>query len=255
MLEVRDLICGYGREPVVKNVSFSLSGGQRLAIIGPNGCGKTTLLRAITGALPSEGTMELHGRDLRSMTARERGRRIAMLHQTSLAGFSYTVWETVLMGRFPHLGRGLFSAPGEEDRRIAEECLRKLDLWQERDRPITELSGGQLQRVMLARTFAQTPEIIILDEPTNHLDLKYQVELVDELRLWTGDKKRAAAGVFHDLDLAFDFADTVLLMSGGETVSFGPADKVSGGDLSRVFGIDVPGHMRESRERWRGFGG
>ncbi len=255
MLKVENLSCGYGDRQVLRDISFTLAENQRLVILGPNGCGKTTLLRALVGVIPFEGTVELDGRELRTMTARERGRRLAMLSQHSSAGFSYTVLETVLMARYPHLPRGLFSSPGPEDRALAEAELKRLDLWGERDRPITELSGGQLQRVMLARTFTQSPEIILLDEPTNHLDLKYQAELVRELKSWTERPGRAAVGVFHDLDLALDFADTVLLMENGEAAYIGPVDGLRGADLSRVFGMDVVGHMRLSREKWEKFGG
>ena len=250
MLEVKKLSCGYGGEQVVNDISFTLSPGQRLVVLGPNGCGKTTLLRGLMGILPSTGTMEFDGRDLKAMTVREKGRTMAMLTQMNSVSFSYTVMETVLLGRYAHLEGGLFSTPGAEDRRMAEEQLKRLGLWQERDKRITELSGGQLQRVLLARTFVQEPRIILLDEPANHLDLKYQVELVEELKKWTSEPGRMAVGVFHDLDLALSFADTVLLMDRGRSVYLGSADGLDPEMLSRVFGIDVPGYMNASRRRW-----
>lgn len=255
MLTVQSLSCGYGGEDVVHDISFELLEGHRLVILGPNGCGKTTLLRALTGFLPFTGAAVLDGRDLKAMSARERGQSLAMLTQMGAVSFSFTVWETVLLGRYPHLGRGIFAAPNAGDRAIAEDCLKRLDLWDTRERPITELSGGQLQRVLLARTFAQTPKVILLDEPTNHLDLRYQVELVAELKKWTAEPGRAAVGVFHDMDLALDFADTVLLMDKGRVVYLGSADKLDPALLSRVFGLDVPGYMRASRERWTNLGG
>lgn len=250
MFRIENLSCGYGGEPVVRDISFTLPEGRRMSILGPNGCGKTTLLRGIMGILPSQGTLELDGRDLRAMAVRERSRSMAMFTQMSSAAFSYTVMETVLMGRYPHMGGGLFSAPGPEDFRVAEEQLKRLELWQERNRRITELSGGQLQRVLLARTFAQSPRVILLDEPTNHLDLRFQVELVDELKKWTGEPGRIAVGVFHDLDLALSFADTVLLMDQGRAVYLGSVEDLDPAELSLVFGIDVPGYMRTSRMRW-----
>lgn len=254
MLEVCGLSCGYGGKTVVRDISFSVPEGRRLVLLGPNGCGKTTLLRALTGFLPFTGRVLLDGRELSAMSPRERGRGIAMLTQMTAASFSFSVRETVLMGRYPHLGRGVFTTPQAADRAIAEDCLRRLGLWDERDRPITELSGGQLQRVLLARTFAQTPKVILLDEPTNHLDLRYRVELVAELKKWTAEPGRAAVGVFHDLDLALDFADTVLLMEKGGAVYQGDADKLAPALLSRVFGLDVPAYMRASLKRWERLG-
>lgn len=255
MLEVKNLSCGYGREKVVKDVSFTLPERGRLAVLGPNGCGKTTLLRGMTGFLPAAGAVTLDGADLLKMSPRERGRAVAELPQASAAWFAYTVMETVLMGRYAHLKPGLFSAPTRADREIAEDAIRRLGLWEERDRPLTRLSGGQLQRVLLARAFTQTPRVILLDEPTNHLDLKYQVELVRELKGWSAQPGHAALGVFHDLDLALNFADLVLLMEGGRAVYFGPADALPPQELSRVFGLDVPAYMRQSRARWERIGG
>ncbi len=250
MLRLENLSCGYGREPVVRDISLTLSEGERLAVLGPNGCGKTTLLRGIMGILPSAGVLELEGKSLRAMTVRERARALAMFAQMSGAAFSYTVMETVLLGRYPHRARGLFGAFGPEDRRAAQEQLRRLNLWEERDRLITELSGGQLQRVLLARAFVQEPKVILLDEPTNHLDLRFQVELVEELGRWVREPGRAAIGVFHDLDLALSFADRVLLMEQGKTVFLGRTKELDFEALSRVYGMDVPGYMRRSRARW-----
>ena len=255
MLEVNDLSCGYGQQDVVKGVSFTLPENGRLAILGPNGCGKTTLLRGMTGFLPAAGSVTLDGADLLKMPPRERGRAVAELPQVSTAWFAYTVLETVLMGRYAHLKPGLFSTPTRRDREIAEDAIRRLGLWEERDRPLTQLSGGQLQRVLLARAFAQTPRVILLDEPTNHLDLKYQVELVEALKAWSSQPGHAALGVFHDLDLALDFASLVLLMDAGQAVYFGDANDLPPAALSRVFGLDVPAYMRQSRARWEKIGG
>ncbi len=255
MLTVENLSCGYGRGNVVEDVSFVLPENGRLAVLGPNGCGKTTLLRGITGYLPVTGSVTVDGAELSKMTARERGRAMAELPQMGAAGFAYSVLETVLMGRYAHRRPGLFSAPSREDREIAEDCLRRLRLWEEREKPVTELSGGQLQRVLLARAFAQTPKVILLDEPTNHLDLRCQVELVRELREWTAKPGHAALGVFHDLDLALDFADWILLMDAGRAVYFGRTEALDTAALSRVFGLDVPEYMRRSRARWEKIGG
>ena len=250
MLKVEHLTCGYGGAPVVKDLSFEVPAGGRLCILGPNGCGKTTLLRALAGLLPHEGKVTAEGRDLAAMDRRQLARTVALLSQISSVYFSYTVYETVLMGRYAHQTGGAFSGPEPEDRAIALECMERTGVADLRDRQVTELSGGQLQRVFLARTFAQQPRIILLDEPTNHLDLKYQVELVQELKAWAAGEGRCVVGVLHDVNLALDLADLFLLMEEGRARYFGPAAEFDPAALNRVYQMDVGGYMRRSLQRW-----
>lgn len=250
MLKVEHLTCGYGGAPVVKDLSFEVPAGGRLCILGPNGCGKTTLLRALAGLLPHEGKVTAEGRDLAAMDRRQLARTVALLSQISSVYFSYTVYETVLMGRYAHQTGGAFSGPGPEDRAIALECMERTGVADLRDRQVTELSGGQLQRVFLARTFAQQPRVILLDEPTNHLDLKYQVELVQELKAWAAGEGRCVVGVLHDVNLALDLADLFLLMEEGQARYFGPAAEFDPAALNRVYQMDVGGYMRRSLQRW-----
>lgn len=250
MLKVEHLTCGYGGAPVVKDLSFEVPAGGRLCILGPNGCGKTTLLRALAGLLPHEGKVTAEGRDLAAMDRRQLARTVALLSQISSVYFSYTVYETVLMGRYAHQTGGAFSGPGPEDKRIALECMERTGVADLRDRQVTELSGGQLQRVFLARTFAQQPRVILLDEPTNHLDLKYQVELVQELKAWAAGEDRCVVGVLHDVNLALDLADLFLLMEEGQARYFGPAAEFDPAALNRVYQMDVGGYMRRSLQRW-----
>lgn len=250
MLKVEHLTCGYDGAPVVKDLSFEVPVGGRLCILGPNGCGKTTLLRALAGLLPHEGKVTAEGRDLAAMDRRQLARTVALLSQISSVYFSYTVYETVLMGRYAHQAGGAFSGPGPEDRAIALECMERTGVADLRDRQVTELSGGQLQRVFLARTFAQQPRVILLDEPTNHLDLKYQVELVQELKAWAAGEGRCVVGVLHDVNLALDLADLFLLMEEGRARYFGPAAEFDPAALNRVYQMDVGGYMRRSLQRW-----
>ena len=250
MLNVEYLTCGYGGEPVVKDVSFRVREGEKLCILGPNGCGKTTLLRSLSGLLPCEGKLELDGADLRKLSARQRAQKLALMSQLSPAAFDYTVYETVMLGRYAHRRGGLFPGESGADRKAVEDSLNLTGAWDLRDRLITELSGGQLQRVFLARTFAQEPQVILLDEPTNHLDLRYQAELIDSLRSWAARPGRCIVGVFHDINLALAFADTVLLLDRGGVLAHEQLEDLDLSLLDGLYGMDVRGHMRAALERW-----
>ena len=250
MLKVEHLTCGYGGPPVVRDVSFRVREGERLCILGPNGCGKTTLLRALAGILPCEGTVEIMGTELRRLSPRQRAKKLALMSQFSPVSFDYTVYETVMLGRYAHRKGGLLAGESGSDRRAVEESLRLTGTWEMRDELVTELSGGQLQRVFLARTFAQEPRIIALDEPTNHLDLRYQVELTDSLRSWAAVEGRCVVGVFHDINLALSFADTLLLLDRGSVVAYERAEQLDLALLNDLYGMDVRYHMKTTLQRW-----
>ena len=250
MLHAEHITCGYGGDPVVRDLSFSAQSGQILCILGANGCGKTTLLRAVAGLLPSTGSVTAAGLDLRTAPRRQVAQTVAFLSQLSNLYFSYTVYQTVEMGRYAHRSPGLFgrAAPGDKD--IVRSCLEQTGLWELRDQPITALSGGQLQRVFLARVFAQDPKIILLDEPTNHLDLKYQIELMEQLRRWVAQGNRCVVGVLHDVNLALNYADQLLLMQDGRALCQTDTQALDPALLDRIYGLDVRGYMRRALQRW-----
>lgn len=150
MLKVSNVSCGYDKYPVVKDVSFSVKEGERLCILGPNGCGKTTLLRALAGILPYSGEIIVCGESLSGLKRKEAARKIALMSQLSSFSFSYTVYETVMLGRYVHMKRGALNSETNKDRRIVLESMERTGTLELKDRLITELSGGQLQRVFLA---------------------------------------------------------------------------------------------------------
>ncbi len=250
MLQVEHLSCGYGGPLIIKDVSFQVKEGEKLCILGPNGCGKTTLLRALACLLPSDGRMELLGSSLRAIPSRQRAQKLALMSQFSPAAFDYTVYETVMLGRYAHQESGLLKGESKSDRRIVEESLRLTGTWDLRERLVTRLSGGQLQRVFLARTFAQEPQAILLDEPTNHLDLRYQVELIESLKTWAAQGGRCVVGVLHDMNLALSFADTMLLLNHGQVQSCSKLEDFDLSLLDKLYDMDVRGHMVASLQRW-----
>ncbi|MCM1268776.1 MAG: ABC transporter ATP-binding protein [Bacteroidales bacterium] len=249
MLAVEHLSCGYGKTPIIHDLSFRVEAGEKLCILGPNGCGKTTLLRALAGVLSSEGRVEADGLSLDGETTKQRAKKIALMSQFSQAAFAYTVYEAVMLGRYAHQS-GFFPAETEADRAAVEEALRLADAWELREEMVTKLSGGQLQRVFLARVFAQDPKIILLDEPANHLDLRAQAELIESLREWTARGERCIVGVFHDISLALSFADSVLLLDRGSALACGPAKELDLSLLDGLYDMDVRRYMKTLHGRW-----
>ncbi len=252
-LRIEELSCGYGGADIVKNVSLTVKGGGTVAIAGPNGCGKTTLLRAVCGLIPiTAGEVFIDGSAAADIPPKERAKKVAMLSQTGAGGdyFGYTVVNTVLMGRYSRQKGSVFSETSGEDIAAAERCIAETGLGGLEDRPITELSGGQLQRVFLARAFAQEPEILLLDEPANHLDIKSQNELSVLLKRFT-DSGGAVLGVFHDISFAAAVSDRILLMKDGEAVSCGRTEDIVGSkELSEVFDTDVSAYMKKILKIW-----
>jgi len=253
MLKLSNVYVNYGDSEVVKNISFEMGSGDNLSVIGPNGCGKTTLLKAIANILKYRGDIEIDGRPVNRMKHKEIASKIAMMSQTSAIYFSYSVFETVMMGRYIHIKDGLLGLPSQDDTECVLKCLAAVNLLDEKDEDITKLSGGQLQRVFLARTIAQEPEIILLDEPTNHLDLKYQIELIEYLKEWARQSSRTVVGVLHDINLAMRLSDNLMIMKDGQTAAFGKAkDTVKSEILESVYGIDIVKYMRNTLKQWEG---
>jgi len=251
MLTLKNVSAGYDGTDVIRNISLNVNRNENLSIIGPNGCGKTTLLRTAANLLAFKGDIEIDGKPVRKMKNREISMKIAMLTQTSGIYFSYNVFDTVMMGRYLHMKNSFFGTTSAEDVRYVTHCLKAVDLLAEKDRDITKLSGGQLQRVFLARVLAQQPEIILLDEPTNHLDLKYQIELIEYLKKWAVENNCAVLGVLHDINLAMRLSDKIMVMKNGEIQAYGNTNEViTGSLLAEVYEIDVAKYMIESLKRW-----
>ena len=223
MIELRSVSVRLGSTQALREVSFGVEAGEWVALIGPNGAGKTTALRALCGLVDYDGTVLVDGRDTRTLSRRELARLAALVPQIPETPPGLTVAEYVLLGRTPHLG--YFGSETREDRVAAERALDRLELRPLAERILTSLSGGELQRAVIARALAQDAPILLLDEPTTALDLGRQqqaLELVHGLR----DAGLTIVSTLHDLTLAGQYADRLVLLDRGEVVAIGSADEV-----------------------------
>lgn len=251
MLEVKNVCAGYGDVEIVHNISFHLNRGENMCILGANGCGKTTFMRAIGNLIPFTGSVQLDGVEVRSMKRRVIAEKIALLSQISGTYFAYSVYDTVMLGRYQHIRRTFSDRPSKADKEAVERCLETVGLADLANRKINALSGGQLQRVFLAKTLAQDPQIILLDEPTNHLDVKHQIELIEHLKKWSESGDHAVIGVFHDINLAMELADKVLFMRSGNLEAYGPMEEVASRELlAKIYGMDIAGYLDTKSEKW-----
>jgi iron complex transport system ATP-binding protein len=238
-LELRNLSAGYGARPILRGVGLSVAGGEVLALAGPNGAGKSTLIRVVSGVLPATaGEAMLDGLSLLRLPPNELARRVAVVPQMIHLPEAYTVGELVLMGRTPHLGR--WAGESKHDCEVAWAAMGAAGVAELSERRVGELSGGEQQRVVLARALAQEPQVLLLDEPTAHLDLKYQVDVLELVHALARERGLAVLMTLHDLNQAALYADQVALLQQGAVVAQGtPAEVFSSELLSRVYGVAV----------------
>jgi iron complex transport system ATP-binding protein len=251
MLEIKNLWSGYNGVDVLKDITLTAKPGEILCIAGPNGCGKTTLLKAAARLLPYRGSVTLEGKELSGLPRKALARNIALMGQNAQVYFPYSVYDTVSQGRYPYSG-GFFKSLSKEDGEIINRVIEQLELSGIRDRMITELSGGQLQRVFLARTLVQDPDLILLDEPTTHLDLKHQSEILEYLSLWARENGKTAVTALHDLNLVRHFAGSAALMWEGKLAAWGsPGEVLNARTLEKIYSMDIRAFMLESLAKWR----
>ncbi|MBV9077137.1 MAG: ABC transporter ATP-binding protein [Methylobacteriaceae bacterium] len=238
ILEARDLAIGYGERVVGRGFSLEARAGEVLALLGPNGGGKTTLLKTLLGLIPSlGGAVLLEGRPLDAFPVAERARRLAYVPQTQGGAFAFTVRDLVLMGRSAHAG--LLAKPSARDREVARAAIARLGIEPLAERPITRISGGERQLALIARALAQEPRAIVLDEPTASLDLSNQGKVLRELAAL------AKAGIAvivstHDPNHALRFAHRCLLVRDGAGLASGSAEEVLTAEtLSQLYGAPV----------------
>lgn len=237
-LELRDVNFSYGRKQVLENISADFEVGTFTSLIGPNGCGKTTLMNLMTAFnRPSAGQIFLLGRDITKYSVAELSRIFAVVPQDIGFRFPFTCLEIVMMGRSPFAGR--LSDPSEHDLRIVREAMEKTDTLQFLETPVTEISGGERQRVILAKALAQEPRVLFLDEAFSAMDVCYQIQLLRMLKREAEDGMDIIS-VMHDLNLADSFSDNVLALKKGRVYMHDSAENIMVPEhIKELFNVDV----------------
>jgi iron complex transport system ATP-binding protein len=233
MLTVRNVTAGYAEKPVLKDIAVKVAAGEFMGLIGPNGSGKTTLLRVISGVLPPrQGEVCLRGRKLREMTRREVAKIAAHFLQDRVSGLAFSVREMVLMGRSPHLPR--FGRESQRDLDIVERAMDFAGVSHIADRPVTEISGGERQRAFIAMCLAQEPQLLLLDEPTSHLDIGHQLSILNLIKSLNRRTRMTVVAVFHDLNLAAEYCDRLVLLDQGRIAAAGTSPEVLTAEMIRT---------------------
>jgi iron complex transport system ATP-binding protein len=240
MLQVQNLAFQYNGAPVLGAVGARVQKGRMVSVIGPNGAGKSTLIKCIAGILkPGGGQILLEGRDTAVLSRRELARRIAYVPQHAPVRFAMTVFETVLAGRRPHQAW----RPSRQDVKRTAAVIDRLHLADLAMRDMDQLSGGQAQKVLLARALAQEPDYLLLDEPTSSLDLRHQLEVLELIADLVKTQHKGVFMAMHDLNLAARFSDTVMMMNAGRVFCEGdPPEVISPENIRTVYGVEAIVH-------------
>ena len=244
----KNMSAGYGKNKILNNINLVINPGEKVFIGGANGSGKTTLLRVLSGLIPHEGEVLIDGKEVSSMRRKDIAKLIALMPQTNEIYFPYTVNETVLLGTYATSGNSLFGTDPKAAQ-FAIKCMEDCGVLEFKERHLDELSGGQLQRVLLARTFAQRSPFLFLDEPGNNLDIKYRAELCDKLNSWaagkTGDIDNTLVAVFHDLEQAKRCCTRAVMLKDGKIVFDGAInDAMKPEMLMNIYDFDVASYLR-----------
>ena len=238
-LKLDGLHFAYGEVQVLSGVSIAAEPGEVVGVLGPNGCGKTTLFKLIIGSLKqASGRIDVDGADLTGLGPGERARRVAAVPQDPVAPVGFTVADLVMMGRNPHLG--LLEFEGEQDQAIAVNAMQSTDIFELAHRPVSTLSGGERQRVFVAMALVQRAPVLLLDEPTSNLDLAAQATVMELVQRLCRERGDTVLVVMHDLTLAAQWCDRLVLMDEGKVRTQGTPDEVlTEANVAAVYGADV----------------
>lgn len=239
MIKIEHLTFGYYDSEIFRDLSLEVNEGEIFTILGPNGSGKTTLLKCIERILePKGGAVFISGRDIRQYSFRDLARQVASVPQIHRLSFPYTVFELVLMGRNPHLGT--FSTPSKFDMELAEKALREVGIYHLKDSPYTDISGGELRLMLLARALAQDASILVLDEPTAFLDFKNALMILSKVVQLRKTRSLTVVMSLHDPNLAMKYSDRVLIMKKLEVIALGkPEAVITAENLRKTYDMEV----------------
>lgn len=240
MLEASRVSGSYNGRTVVDHLSFSVKKGEIFGVLGPNGGGKTTLMKMLTRIHPLDrGKVMIDGKSLQVYGAKQLAKRIAVLPQFMEQYFTFTVQEVVSLGRYPYQ-KGLFKQMTSGDEKAIHRAMKQTEVDSFADQSLHSLSGGEVQRVYLAQALAQEPQLLLLDEPTNHLDINHQKNLLDGLKKWVKEQQLTVVAIFHDLNLAGLYCDRLLLLDEGKTAALGtPGEVLTEDMIYHVYGTRV----------------
>ncbi len=236
-LKVMDVEFGYASTPILRGVNLELAKSEVLSIVGPNGAGKSTLIRCINRILnPQKGCIHLDGSDIFQMTRMQIARQLGYIPQSDHQSFPATVFDVVLMGRRPHIGW----RSGRCDKEKVLDVLQMLNIEQLAMRDVNEISGGQRQKVLIARALAQEPDVLLLDEPTSNLDIRHQLEVMDAIRTLVAEKNISAIMAIHDLNLGSRYSDRMIMLKKGVIAAAGrPFSVLTEDNIKQVYGVDA----------------
>ncbi|MGX6444272.1 ATP-binding cassette domain-containing protein [Neobacillus sp. K501] len=240
MIHVQNLVGGYSHSPIIKGLDFDINKGEFFALLGPNGSGKTTLFKLITGQLSRiSGKVSIDGKEITSLSKLEKAKKMAVLTQEVQVSFDYSVEEIISLGRYPHQ-KGIFKQLSKADRKVIDEVMELTQISDFRKTPFRMISGGEKQRVLLAKALAQEPEILLLDEPTNHLDIKHTFHMLNLLKERQLSSGLTIFSILHDLNVASLYADRIALLHNGSFLEVGDVDLLRKEEqLKKVYEVKV----------------